>query len=59
MLISFSSFFSFFIMKAGTQRVLSGIEYEINENNEKSPRNEQGFISLISLNSFFSLFVNI
>ena len=53
------SFFSFCMMKDGLKRIVSCIEYEINENNEKTPCNELMVISSNSFNSFFSLFVNI
>jgi len=57
-IFSFNSFFSFFVGKKALQCASCSLVNEINENNEKNPCNKQRGISLVSLNSFISLFVS-
>jgi len=59
MLVSFPSFFSFFVSKEALLCAACVLMDERNESNEERRLLKPGLISLISCNSFFSLFLHI
>jgi hypothetical protein len=58
-LVSFPSFFSFFVSKEALRCASCALMCEKNEINEERRHQKPGLISLISCDSFISLFVNI